>query len=139
MAFSTKQYAWSNVSVNLLGRTLVGIRGVSYKVTADKEPVFGRGRKALAIQTGNETIEGEIMLLQSELQALNTAVKAINPAYKVTDVAFDLVISYSDGTTATTDILKGVELTEYEKGLEQEDKFMEISIPFLALDLQEGV
>lgn len=139
MAFSTKQYAWSDVSVNLLGRTLVGIRGVSYKVTADKEPVFGRGRKALAIQTGNETIEGEVMLLQSELQALNTAVKAINPAYKITDVAFDLVISYSNGTTASTDIIKGVEFSEYEKGLEQEDKFMEITIPFLALDLQEGV
>lgn len=139
MAFNSKQYAWSNVSVNLLGRTLVGIRGVSYSVSTDKEPVFGRGRKALAIQTGNETIEGEIILLQSELEALNAAVKSVNPLNKITDVSFDLVVSYSDGTTSTTDIIKGVELTEYEKGLGQEDKFMEITIPFLALDVQEGV
>ena len=138
MSFSTKQYAWSDVSVNLLGRTLVGIRGVSYKVTSVKDPVYGRGRKALAIQSGNEAIEGEIMLLQSELQALTTAVKSINPTAKITDIAFDLVIVYSNGTTTTTDILKGVELTEYEKALEQEDKFMEITLPFLALELQEG-
>jgi len=138
MGFSSKQYAWSDVKINLLGRTLVGVRGVSYKVSVDKEAVFGRGKKALAIQSGNETIEGELMLLQSELVALNTAVKAINPLYKITDVSFDLVVSYGDNIT-TTDIIKGVEFTEYEKGLEQEDKFMEITLPFVALDLQEGV
>lgn len=138
MGFDSKQYAFSDVRVNILGRSLVGFQGVKYKVNVDKEPVFGRGKKALAIQSGNETIEGELMLLQSELIALDLAVKAINPLYKITDISFDIVVSYGE-TIVTTDIIKGVEITEYEKGMEQEDKFMEISLPFLALDLQEGV
>ncbi len=136
---NTKEYAWSDVKINLLGRTVIGVQGVSYKTSVEKEPLFGRGNKPLRLQSGNYTFEGEIMLLQSELEALRTAVKTINPLYKITDISFDLVVSYGDGLTAVTDIVLGCEITEYEKGMEQNDKFMKITLPFMALDVQEGV
>lgn len=139
MGFNSKQYSFSDVSVIVLGRTLEGFRGVKYSVKADKEVLHGRGRKAFSIQTGNETVEGELMLLQSELEALRTAVKAANPNAKLTDISFDIVVTYGNGATAVTDTILGCEITEYEKGLEQSDKFMEISLPFLALDVKEGV
>lgn len=136
---NTKQFAWSDVKINLLGRTLIGVQGVSYKASVEVEPVFGRGNKPLSMQSGNYTFEGEIMLLQSELEALRAAVKAINPLYKITDISFDLVVAYGDGLNAVTDIVLGCQITEYEKGMEQNDKFMEITLPFVALDIQEGV
>ncbi len=137
MAFNSKQYAFSDIKVILLGRELEGFRGVKYKVTTEKEALFGRGKKALSIQSGNEAVEGELMLLQSEVEALRAAVKAVNPLYKLTDVSFDIVVTYGD-TTSVTDIILGAEFTEYEKGMEQSDKFMEVSLPFLALDVKEG-
>jgi len=138
MAFNSKEFTYADINVTILGRNVTGLRGIKYSVKTDKERVYGRGNKALAIQSGNEEIEGEIMLLQSELEALSVAAKAANPLNKVTDISFDIVVSYGQGTTAKTDILIGVELTEYEKGMAQEDKFMEISIPFIALDLKES-
>lgn len=137
MAFNSKQYQFSDIKVILLGRELEGFRGVKYKVSTDKEVLFGRGKKGLSIQSGNETIEGELMLLQSEVEALRAAVKAVNPLYKLTDVSFDIVVTYGD-SIAVTDIIQGAEFTEYEKGMEQADKFMEVTLPFLALDVKEG-
>lgn len=143
MSFSTKQYEWSNTKINILGRTLVGVQGVSYKVTREKTPVYGRGNKPLAIQSGNKSFEGELMLLQSELELLRAAVKTINPLYDLTDISFDIVVSYERPTAAgferVTDVVIGAEFTEYEKGMEQTDTQMEISLPFVALDLQEGI
>ncbi|MBV6442754.1 MAG: hypothetical protein EPGJADBJ_04478 [Saprospiraceae bacterium] len=138
MAFNSKQYAFSDITVNVLGRELQGFRGVKYKVSVEKEVLHARGKKAFSIQSGNETIEGELMLLQSELEALRAAVKSVNPDLKLTDVAFDIVVTYGNGTTAVTDIIQGAEFTEYEKGMENGDKQMEISLPFLALDVKEG-
>lgn len=136
--FSSKQYSWSDVKINLLGRTLIGVQGVKYKITTDKEAVYGRGNKPLAIQTGNKTYEGELMLLQSEVENLRAAVKAVNPDYDLTDVSFDLVISYGVGNTAVTDICLGCEFTEAEKSMEQESKFMEVTLPFVFLDVKSA-
>lgn len=137
MAFNSKEFTYADINVTILGRNITGLRGIKYKVTTNKERLYGRGKKALAIQSGNEEVEGEIMLLQSELTALTLAAKAANPLNKITDISFDIVVSYGQGTTARTDIIIGAELTEYEMGMEQDDKFMEISIPFMALDIKE--
>lgn len=131
----TSQFAWSDIKVRALGREFVGIRGISYKRTSDNEHLHGRGRKAIAIQEGNETCEGEITLLQSELEALTLALGVVN----LTRIRFDVVVSYQRGDKVVTDIVKSVKCNEYEKGMSQGDKFMEISIPFLALDILENV
>lgn len=131
----TSQFAWSDIKVRALGREFVGIRGISYKRTSDNEHLHGRGRKPIAIQEGNETCEGEITLLQSELEALTAALGVVN----LTRVRFDIVVSYQRNDKVVTDIIKSVKCNEYEKGMSQGDKFMEIAIPFLALDILENV
>lgn len=138
MAFSTKQYAWSDVRVILLGRELVGIQGIKYSVKQDKELVYGRGSEPLAIQSGNKSYEGKLTLLQSELEALEAALQSINPLYDLTSVAFDIVVTYGDGTTSKTDVVQSVEVSEYEKGLEQNDKFMKIELSFMALGVKRN-
>jgi hypothetical protein len=137
MAFNSKEFSYSDINVTVLGRNITGLRGIKYTVKTNKERVYGRGKKALAIQSGNEEIEGEIMLLQSELNALIVAAKAANTANKVTDISFDIVVSYGQGTTAKTDIIIGAEISDYERGMKQGDPFMEISLPFIALEIKE--
>lgn len=139
MAFNSKQYSFSDVRVIVLGREIEGFRGVSYKISQEKEHLHGRGKKALSIQSGPQTIEGELMLLQSEVIALTTAIQLVDPKAKLTDVSFDIVVTYGEGTTAKTDVIRSCEFTEYEKGMENGDKFMEVSLPFLALDVDENL
>jgi len=125
------------VKANILGRT-VEFTGVKYSVKKEKNFVRGRGNKPLSIAHGNEEVTGEITLLQSEVEALSVAAKVAKPTNKITDISFDIVVSYGDDVV-TTDILKGVEIEEYEKGMENGDPNMEVTLKFKALDLQEGV
>jgi hypothetical protein len=129
------QFNYRDVTIYLLGKKLTGAQGVKYSVKVEKEALYGRGNKAMSIQTGNESVEGELKILQMELELLIAAVKLKDPLAKITDFSFDLVVVYQQGLKAITDVIQGVEFSEYEKGLEQGDKFMEISLKFLALDV----
>lgn len=139
MAVNGKQYAFQDIRVILLGREIEGLRGIKYKIERSKEALHGRGRKTLSIQAGEETVTGELTLLQSELTAMVEAVKASNPSLKITDVAFDIVVTYGEGTEATTDTIVSAEFTDYEKSLQSGDKYMEITMPFLAVDVLENI
>ena len=136
--FNSKEYSFSNVSVNVLGRTIRGFLGVKYSIKTDKAYLHGRGSNPLSIQTGNKTYEGELMLTQGELQALVITAKAADPLNDLTDVSFDIVVSYGEGTRVHTDIILGAEVMEYEKGMKQGDKHMEISLKFMALGIKEA-
>lgn len=131
-----KQYAWQDIRVKALGRSFVGIRAVKYKGSSDDEHLHGRGKKPIAIQSGNETFDGEIVLLQSEVIALTKGLGVVS----LRDIRFDLVVTYkpADGGDVSTDTIKSVKVSEYEKGMTQGDKFMEITIPFLAMDIIEN-
>lgn len=136
MAVETKQFAWSDIRVRAMGREFIGIRGVKYKKSSENEHLYGRGNKPIAIQTGNKAYEGEIVILQSELEGLTQALEVDC----LTDIRFDLVVTYqaTDERPVVTDIVKSVQCSEYEKGMSQGDKFMEVTIPFLALDITEN-
>jgi hypothetical protein len=139
MDFNSSEYEWADVQVVMGGRSAVGIRGVSYKESQEKEPLHGRGNKPLSIQKGNKTYEAELALLQSEVEAI---LKKAGKKKGVTDIKpFDVVVSYvpRDSTKIITDIIKMAEFTENEKSLKQGDKFMEITLPIVALDIDFNV
>jgi hypothetical protein len=137
--FNSKEYEWADVEVVMLGRPVTGIRGVTYKETQEKEVVYARGNKPRAIQKGNKSYEGSITLLQSELEAIQAAVgkgKSLN------DIPpFDIVVAYvpNDGSPIITDIIKNAEFNEVEKSLKQNDKFMEVTLPIIALGVEYNV
>lgn len=137
--FNSDVYAWKDLSVVMLGRTITGIQGLTYNLSTEKELVFGSGQNPLAVKAGNKSVEGEIMLLQYEYEALDTAIKAaLGPDADVTDVQLDIVASYGDGTTPKTHVVVGASFTEVPLGMEQNDKFMSITMPFIALSLRTG-
>lgn len=133
MAFNSKEYAWHNVEIAMHGRILTRVRGVKYSVKNDKEAVHGRGANPFAIQSGNKTYEGELILLQSELEALQ---RELGESEDVTDIpCFDIVVAYRphNGGAVVSHILKSAEFTEDNRDIGQGDKFQELTIPILFL------
>lgn len=132
---NTREYEWADVTVVVAGRDVTGIRGVSYTSDQEKEALYAKGNKPHGIQRGNKSYSGSIRLLQSEYDALNAAAGG-----DVLNVSFDIVVCYgnpSQGDVIHTDLLKGVEITSKPKSLNQNDKFMEIELPLVMLDVIE--
>jgi len=133
-----REYEWADISLVVGGAPIVGFRKISYKREREKEAMFAKGRKAHSIQSGNEKISGSLTFTQSQLEALEVATGGNILTAKV-----DIVVSYGAEANASsvasaaisTDEIIGAEFTEYEKGMSQGDKFMEIALPFLALDI----
>lgn len=132
--FNSKEYEWSDVSVVMAGRMVTGIRGISYTSSQEKEALYAKGNRPHSIQRGNKSYSGSIRLLQSELDALEAAARG-----DVLDVSFNVIVSYGNpakGDVITTDILMGCEITEVPKSINQNDKFMEIELPLIILDIK---
>jgi hypothetical protein len=135
MPFNSREYEWSDLSVAAGNRDITGIRGINYKDSIEAEPLYAKGRYPHSIQTGNIAYDGEITLLQSEYEALVEA--GGGSVTKLRNLT--VVVSYgnpSNGDAVITDILTGVQITEASKQLNQNDKFMEIKLPFLATGLK---
>lgn len=132
--FNSREYEWSDVTVVLAGRNVTGLRGISYSSTQEKEALYAKGNKPHAIQRGNLSYSGSIRLLQSELIALQQL-----SGGSILDISIDVVVAYGNptrGDVIHTDLVRGVEFTEEPKAINQNDKFMEIELPFIALDVQ---
>jgi len=136
-----REYEWADISMVIGGVPIAGFREVKYKRQREKEAMFAKGRKAHSIQSGNESVTGSIKFTQSQLEALEVATGG-----NVLTAKVDIVVSYGAEATVTsvastaisTDIIIGAEFTEYEKGMAQGAKFMEIDMPFLALDIKNA-
>lgn len=136
--FDSKQYNWADVNIFMMGKKVAGARGVKYKESIETEAVYGAGSQPLTIGAGNKSYDGEIKVLQSEIEAMQVAAGADS----ILDIqAIDIVVSYvpKSGGAIITDIIKSARFTEIEKGMSQGDKFMEISLPFVALGIQKQV
>lgn len=133
--FSSKQYAWCDISVALGGRILEGCTAVEYTEKKEKEYIYGRGCKPHAVARGNTTYEGKLSIWQSELEAMTRDAKNKD----IMALSFDVVIAYvpHDGGQMVTDILKGVEFTEVKKGMAQGDKNMTVELPIVFLDIKK--
>lgn len=132
--FNSRQYEWADLTLVLGGRDVTGIRGVKYTEKAEKEALFAKGRFAHSIQTGNIAVEGEITMLQSEYEALVSAGNG-----SVLGLNLDGVFSYGNpaaGDAMITDRVVGISFTEAAKEFKQGDKFMEITLPFVALSVK---
>jgi len=135
MAFDSREYQWSDTRVFLLGKELRGLRGLTYKKTVEKEPVYAQGSNPNSIQSGNKKYDGTLMLLKSEFDDLNRAAIAAGfsditevPAEKIN---ITCVYDRGDGSPMQTASLFTVGFTEYDDGMKQGDKFKEVTMPFI--------
>jgi hypothetical protein len=134
MPFNSRQYEWADLTLVLGGRDLTGIRGVKYTEKIEREAIYAKGRTPRSIQSGNISYEGEITLLQSDYEALVLAGNG-----SILSLSVDGIFAYgnpSEGTALMTDKAQGIRFTEASKELKQGDKFMEITLPFVCINIQ---
>ena len=130
--FNSREYEWADLTFLLGGKDLTGFRGIKYSIKQEKEVVYGKGNMPIAIQKGNKSIEGEITVLQSELETMRLQ----SGTGSILDLQLDAVACYgnpANGDVLVTDVVQGIQFTEEPKELKQGDKFMEITLPFIAL------
>jgi hypothetical protein len=135
MPFNSRQYEWADLSLILGGNNLTGIRAVKYSEKMEREPVYAKGRYPHSIQSGNSSFEGEITLLQSEYEALVTASNG-----NVLGLSLDCEVNVGNPPDESiADRIIGLRITEYAKEYKQGDKFIEITLPFVALGVQNQI
>ena len=138
-SFNTKEYAWIDVNVVLLGKPVTGLRGIEYKSKRQKEALFATGKKARGIQQGKKEYEGTITVLQSELIAMQAAAK--QSGYDdITDLEFDIIVSYMpESGVVQTDKVINASITEAPNSIKEGDLYSEHALPFIACDIEYNV
>ena len=138
-SFNSKEFAWVDVNVVLLGRPVSGLRGIEYKSKRTKEALYATGRKARGIQMGRKEYEGTITVLQSELIAMNAAAK--QAGYDdITDLEFDIIVSYiSESGVVQTEKVIGASITEAPNSIKEGDLYSEHALPFIACDVEYNI
>lgn len=133
--FNSREFEYADVKVALLGRELTGLRGLTYKKTREKEPVYGAGSDPKAIQRGNVKYEGSLSLLKSDFDLLTDAAQTAGYGDIVdvpgSAIVITCVYQKEGDAMIRTDSCINVEFTEYEDGMKQGDKFKEITLPFI--------
>lgn len=132
--FDSRQYEWADLTLILGGRDVTGIRAVKYTESIEREPVYAKGRQPHSIQSGNIEYKGEIAMLQSEYEALVIAGKG-----SVLSLSLDGLFSYgnpANGDAMISDRCSGIRFTEAAKDIKQGDKFQEIKLPFVCLNIK---
>lgn len=135
---SSKQFSWNDISVVILGKTIVGLLEIEYKLKQEKEYAYGRGSDPHSIQSGNKSVKGKFVMLQSDFDEFEATVKAVDPTLDITDVAFDAVWSFEKSDKVLTEIIQGIELEIKKRTFKQGDKFGKIELPFMALKVIPG-
>lgn len=128
-----REYEWADISLNVGGIEIKGFRNVNYKESQEKEPLHAKGNKPRSIQRGNKTYTGSLTFTQSEVIALKTAAGSLS----LLDIKVDIIVAYTPENSAKIRVVTilGAEFTDIEEKMAQGDKFMEIELPFVALDV----
>lgn len=134
-----REYAWGDINILLFGQPVFGARGIEYTPAQEKEALTAQGYNPHGIQRGQRSYSGTLTILRSELEALNRSAKA--KGYKdLLDVDFDIIVSYStDGLAVSIDRIRFASITEIPQTFSQGDKFQEVALKFIALDIEQGV
>jgi hypothetical protein len=132
-----KEIEWSDVKISINGVLVTKARGCTYQPAQEKEHLHAAGTEPISIQRGNRTYTGTLSLLKGQVDTLNRAVIAAG-GKDLLDATFVIVIEYpgQGDRLPQIDTLTGCEFTELPKAIQQNEKFMQIDLPFLALNLQ---
>lgn len=135
MAYESDQYGWKDLEVSLNGRNLADIIGFEFSEEIESELVYGKGNKPLAIQDGNIKYEGNLIVHKSELDRIInlTGNRGVAGLRNLT-ITSALV---KDGGISLRTFVK-VRITKLPEGWKQNDKFAEITCPFIFLDIIYG-
>lgn len=136
---NNREHAWGDISILVGGQPVAGARAINYKVSQSKEALVAAGREPRAIQKGQRSYEGSLTVLQSELMALNRSARAAG-YQDLLGADISIIVAYAmDGVTMTLDRIDGVNFSEYAVDASTDSLYMEVELPFVALNIEMGV
>lgn len=143
MNIRSKECAWHQSELKILGRVITGLRGWEVKKTVEKDPLYGAGQHAIDITEGNVKVEGNIKVLGFEADALNQAAQ-IAGYDDITNVPHELIVMNIKLKKTLADkpvhiAVRGIAFTESGDSMEQGAKNREITLPYIAMDAVKTV
>lgn len=129
---STKEVEWADISVMYGGAEIAKLTGIMYTARKEKTLLHAQGSDPISVQSGNRTYEGTLKVLKGAVDTMNAAAVAAG-GNDLLDLATDVVVTYlpAGARAPQIDTLVGVEISEYQKGMEQGATSMPISLPFV--------
>lgn len=105
-----KLQGWNNITVNILGRDVVGITELSYSDTTKKENAMGAGNMPVGRTEGNYEAKASITLYKEEVDAIQ---KSLPKGKRLQDIdMFDIIVEYQlKNGQVIKDIINGAEFT----------------------------
>lgn len=93
-----KSYEWSDITVNILGVTVVGITSIEYEEKQGMENIYGAGENPVSRGYGKFEPTAKITLLMEEIQAI----MAVAPLGKIQKIPeFDISVVFIDSALTT--------------------------------------
>lgn len=121
-------HSWSSVRLNLLGRSVVGLKGIDYSDSEEVKGVKGRGKKDIGWVGGNYQATAKMTFEMSEVEALNRSMPRGSSIYDIPP--FDVVICFRTGSDLVTHRLLNCKFTSQGRsGKAGEVKEFEVELP----------
>ena len=132
------EIAWKDLTVFVAGSRCTKIRGLRFRASQELEHLFAEGDEPVSIQSGNRIYEGELKVLVGALDKIESAIQLLGGRDGL-DGEFDVVGSYQPaiGRPLKTVTIVGIKLEGIEEALNQNDKFMEVSLTFKCLAIKK--
>lgn len=142
MGFSTKECEWSKISVTILGAKSSGLRAFEINKEVEKEYLYAAGSKPIDIQAGNEGFPGTLTVLKYEFDKWNDAAQAAG-YLDLTEVPHNQIVVSVEFKKRAADPIRfitvpGLEFSSMKFGMAQNDKMMEVPLPFLGMGMIVG-
>ena len=140
--FNSREFEFADVKVSVMGKELSGLRGLEYDYEQEKEYLYAASNKPRSIQHGYIKPGGTLTVLKSDFDAMNKAARAAG--YKnivhVPGKFINITCVYQkdDGDPLKVDTLLNVEFTKMSDGGKSGDKFKDVELPFLFLDIKQA-
>ena len=136
--FNSQEFTFADISIMVGGQIIANPTAVDYTETAKKTPIYGKSVYPVAIQRGQRSFSGNLSMFQSDFETL----LAMCPNRDLLSITVDIIIVYGNperGDVLITDVLQGVEFTEYQKSLSNQDDNMTVQLPFICLNKKAQV
>lgn len=133
-----KLKGWNAITVNFLGRDLVGITAISYGDKVAKANAYAAGNMPVGRTYGNYEPEASMELLKEEVDAIQ---KSLPPGMRITDIApFPIIVEYEDPNgKAMTDIIQNAEFTNNNKEVKNGDGSISIKLDLIVSHIDYNV
>lgn len=128
-------YSWSQISVNILGASIVEFSAINYAAEQEVTNNYGKGNQPTSRGYGNFTYTASITLSMNELEKLQD----VAPNRRLQDIPeFDITVAYvpQNGLGIVRHVIKNCRITNNGREVAQNDPQINTSLTLAVGDIQ---